>query len=135
MEFKIIPAVCKWTFNRSKGWVQQAAPAEANPPKYHFPIFLVLSTSDIFWKNNHNSVFNLVFIPKKNCRQKCCYTGYIKSETGFSYQKHVRNRFFWSNWLHRFKTSSNMYIYVMHHYVNSSQFYWHFEILNRKTGY
>lgn len=39
--------VCRWTFNRSNGWVQQAAPAEANPPKYHLDNFLALSSSTI----------------------------------------------------------------------------------------
>ena len=37
------PAVCRWTLRRSRGWVQQAAPAEARPPKYHLPIRFVLS--------------------------------------------------------------------------------------------
>lgn len=39
--------VCRWTFKRSKGWVQQAAPADASPPKYHLDNFLALSSSTI----------------------------------------------------------------------------------------
>ena len=37
------PAVWRWTLSRSKGCVQQAAPAEARPPKYHLPTRLLPS--------------------------------------------------------------------------------------------
>lgn len=36
------------TFSKSRGWVQQAAIALANPPKYHLPTLLVLSVIMIY---------------------------------------------------------------------------------------